>query len=178
MIKPWNPFLIGELAIQSFSEEQLNNGKVVIKGYVLPHKSKISDEIFRFAEGTKGWNEHQGFYIYRNERLLLAGDWLGLFRKEEHYKLVRIQVDIPNSLDGDWQIDIKKSVARPPLIYREQIKNYAVKVRAQGVEVYRHRGKTVKISTVRNLFHSGFIIKGEISGFIKLTEIIHYWNLL
>ncbi|HRV89016.1 MAG TPA: ATP-binding protein [Prolixibacteraceae bacterium] len=146
LIKPWNPFLIGELAIQSFSEEQLNNGKVVIKGYVLPHKSKISDEIFRFAEGTKGWNEHQGFYIYRNERLLLAGDWLGLFRKEEHYKLVRIQVDIPNSLDGDWQIDIKKSVARPPLIYREQIKNYAVKVRAQGVEVYRHRGKTVKIS--------------------------------
>lgn len=145
-LKPWNPFLIGELAIQSFSEEQLNNGKVVIKGYVLPHKSKISDEVFRFAEGTKGWNEHQGFYIYRNERLLLAGDWLGLFRKEEHYKLVRIQVDIPNSLDADWQIDIKKSVARPPLIYREQIKNYAAKVRAQGVEVYRHRGKTVKIS--------------------------------
>jgi hypothetical protein len=145
-IKPWNPFLIGEQATQSFSEEQLHNGKVIIKGFVLPHKSKLNDETFRIAEGTKGWNEHQGFYIYRNERLLLAGDWLGLFRKEEHYKLVRIQIDIPNSLDADWQIDIKKSVARPPLIYRDQIKNYATKVRAQGVEVYRHRGKTIKQS--------------------------------
>lgn len=145
-IKPWNPFLQGEQATQAFSEEQLHNGKVIIKGFVLPHKSKIDEEIYKYAEGTKGWNEHQGFYIYRNERLLLAGDWLGLFRKEEHYKLIRIQIDIPNSLDAEWQIDIKKSIARPPLIYKEQIKNYAVKVRAQGVEVYRHRGKTPKIN--------------------------------
>jgi hypothetical protein len=69
---------------------------------------------------------------------------LGLFRKEEHYKLIRIQIDLPNSLDADWQIDIKKSVARPPLIYKEQIRNYATKIRAQGVEVYRHRGKTIR----------------------------------
>lgn len=143
-INPWNPFLPTEQATQSFSEEQLHNGKVIIKGFVLPHKSKITEETYKYAEGTKGWNEHQGFYIYRNERLLLAGDWLGLFRKEEHYKLIRIQIDLPNSLDADWQIDIKKSVARPPLIYRDQIRNYATKVRAQGVEVYRHRGKTIK----------------------------------
>jgi hypothetical protein len=143
-IKPWNPFLITEQATQTFPEEPLHNGKVIIKGYVLPHKSKISEEKYRDAEGTKGWNEHQGFYIYRNERLLLAGDWLGMFRKEEHYKLIRIQIDLPNSLDAEWQIDIKKSVARPPLIYRDQIKAYALKVRAQGVEVYRHRGKTIQ----------------------------------
>lgn len=143
-INPWNPFLPTEQSTQSFSEEQLHNGKVIIKGFVLPHKSKINEETYKYAEGIKGWNEHQGFYIYRNERLLLAGDWLGLFRKEEHYKLIRIQIDLPNSLDADWQIDIKKSVARPPLIYRDQIKNYATKVRAQGVEVYRHRGKTIK----------------------------------
>lgn len=145
-IIPWNPFLPNESATQSFSEEQIHNGQVIIKGFVLPHKSKIDELIYKNAEGTKGWNEHQGFYIYRNERLLLAGDWLGLFRKEEHYKLIRIQIDLPNSLDADWQIDIKKSVARPPLIYRDQIKNYALKVRSQGVEVYRHRGKTIKQS--------------------------------
>ena len=143
-LNAWNPFLSMEKATQSFSEEQLQNGKVIMKGYVLPHKSKIDEETYKKAEGTKGWNEHQGFYIYRNERLLLAGDWLGLFKKEEHYKLIRIQIDLPNSLDAEWQIDIKKSIARPPLIYKDQIKNYAVKVRSQGVEVYRHRGKTIK----------------------------------
>ena len=143
-VKPWNPFLPDQSSTQPFSEEPLHNGKVILKGFVLPHKSKIDEETYKQAEGTKGWNEHQGFYIYRNERLLLAGDWLGLFRKEEHYKLIRIQIDLPNSLDADWQIDIKKSVARPPLIYKDQIKNYAMKVRSQGVEVYRHKGKTIK----------------------------------
>ena len=142
-IKSWNPFLIDEQATQSFPEEPLQNGKVILKGFVLPHKSKISEEKYKEAEGTKGWNEHQGFYIYRNERLLLAGDWLGMFRKEEHYKLTRIQIDLPNSLDADWQIDIKKSVARPPIMFRDQIRNYALKVRGQAVEVYRHKGKNV-----------------------------------
>ena len=140
----WNPFLQNEPTTQIFPKEIIQNGKVAIEGYVLPHKSKISEQQYKIAEGAKGWNEQQGFYIYRNERLLLAGDWLGLFRKEEHYKLTRIQIDLPNTLDAEWQIDIKKSVASPPLIFREQIKAYALKVRAQAVEVYRHKGKNVK----------------------------------
>lgn len=143
-IKPWNPFLINELATQSFPEETLHNGKVKIKGFVLPHQLKISETVYREAEGIRGWNEHQGFYIYRNERLLLSGDWLGMFRKEEHYKLIRIQIDLPNSLDSEWQIDIKKSVARPPLFYRDKIRAYALNVRSQGVEVYRHRGRSIQ----------------------------------
>ena len=35
-------------------------------------------------------------------------------------------------------------MARPPLIFKEQIKAYALKVRAQAVEVYRHKGKNIK----------------------------------
>ncbi len=144
LVEAWNPFLIHESATQGFPDEPLQNGKVTVKGYVLPHRSKISEEKYKNAEGPKGWNEQQGFYIYRNERLLLAGDWLGLFRKEEHYKLARIQVDIPNSLDAEWQIDIKKSVARPPLVLRDQLKAYAGQIRNQAVEVYRHKGKSVR----------------------------------
>ena len=144
IVEPWNPFLESEASTQPFPREPLQNGQIVIKGFVLPHKSKISEKLFRKAEGPNGWNAHQGFYIYRNERMLLAGDWLGMFRKEEHYKLARIQVDIPNTLDTEWQIDIKKSVARPPVSLRDQLKAYAVNVRSQAVEVYRHRGKNVK----------------------------------
>lgn len=143
-VNAWNPFLSNEKATQEFPPEKIQNGKVKIEGFVLPHKSKISDETYKNAEGLKGWNEQQGFYIYRNERLLLAGDWLGLFRKEEHYKLARIQIELPNTLDESWQIDIKKSIARPPLVFRDQIRAYALKVRQQAVEVYRHKGKNVK----------------------------------
>lgn len=90
------------------------------------------------AEGVNGWTNQQGFYIYRGKRLMLAGDWLGLFRKEEHYKLVRIQIDLPNKLDTDWQIDIKKSTARPPLVSREQIK----KIRSCSSQSWRRSFST------------------------------------
>ena len=137
-VKPWNPFLFSETT-QSFPDEFI--GEAVMKGYVLPHKSHLTEDIYKSAEGVNGWTNQQGFYVYRGKRLMLAGDWLGMFRKEEHYKLVRIQIDLPNNLDTDWQIDIKKSTARPPFVYREQIKKYALAVRNRGVEVFRHRGK-------------------------------------
>jgi hypothetical protein len=151
LVEAWNPFFADHPATQKFPEDPLHNNKVKLRGFVLPHKSKLSDPEFRKGEGPKGWNEHQGFYIYRNERLLLAGEWLGMFRKEEHYKLARIMVDLPNNLDAEWQIDIKKSVARPPLILRDQLKAYANKVRGQAVEVYRHKGKVLqrKYATVQ-----------------------------
>lgn len=138
-VKPWNPFLLTETATQPFPEEYI--GEAVMKGYVLPHKCHITEDIYKAAEGAHGWTDQQGFYVYRGKRLMLAGNWLGLFRKEEHYRLVRIQIDLPNKLDTDWQVDIKKSTARPPLACREQIKGYALAVRNRGVEVFRHRGK-------------------------------------
>lgn len=153
-IDAWNPFLLGEKGLQPFPDEPLSNGLVILKGFVLPHKSKISEETYKKAEGPKGWNEQQGFYIYRNERLLVAGDWLGMFRKEEHYKLARIQIDLPNSLDKEWQIDIKKSVARPPFGLKNQLRQIAGKVRSQAVEVYRHKGKILQRKYSSEEFHT------------------------
>lgn len=143
-VKAWDPFYIDKDATQPSPEDPLCNGKVKVRGFVLPHKSKLTEEEFRNAEGPRGWNEQQGFYIYRNERLLLAGDWLGMFRKEEHFKLARIRVDLPNTMDAEWQIDIKKSIARPPLVLRDILKAYASKVRAKAVEVYRHKGQVLQ----------------------------------
>lgn len=143
-IEPWNPFCITESKIQSQSLESLRGGGSV-KGYVLPHQNNFSSEAaYKKAEGINGWSGHQGFYVYRGKRLLLAGDWLGLFRKEEHYKLVRIQVDLPNTLDSEWQIDIKKSRAFPPASCKEQLEAYAKVLRGMGAEVYRHRGKILR----------------------------------
>jgi len=143
-IKAWDPFSRGENGIQPHPEEFLGKGNIYIRGYVLPHKSKLTEQSFRLASGPKGWNEQQGFYIYRNERLLVAGSWLGMFRKEEHYKLCRIMIDLPNTEDDKWQIDIKKSVARPPLKIQNQLKAYARNIRNHAVEVYRHKGKVLQ----------------------------------
>lgn len=96
-IDPWNPFCPKESKVQIMPSEQIGE-QVTVKGYILPHKNNFSSETaYRQAEGIFGFSAHQGFYVYRGDRLLLAGDWLGLFRKEEAYKLVRIQINLPNS---------------------------------------------------------------------------------
>lgn len=144
-INSWDPFMIGVDGLQSKPETRFEEGLIRIKGFVLPHRSKLSAEQYRYGKGPRdSWTSHQGFYVYRNRRLLVAGDWLSLFKREVHYDLCRIQIDLPNNFDNDWQIDIKKSIARPPSIYRDQIIALAKEVRNQAVEVYRHKGKVLK----------------------------------
>ena len=148
-ITPWDPFLTAEDATQDMGSESLGrDGGVVVNPYVLPHHSRLTAEQHRLVGGPAGWNAQQGFYVYRNRRLLLPGDWLGLeFRKEEHYKLARILVDLPNSSDDEWDIDVRKSRARPPLRFRDDLLRIARATRRRAVEVYRHRGKTVARSS-------------------------------
>ena len=143
-IIPWNPFCPNEPRVQTMPTDYIANG-VSVKGYVLPHRNNFSSEkAFKEAEGIYGFSAHQGFYVYRGNRLLLAGDWLGLLRKEESHKLVRIQIDLPNSIDSDWQIDIKKSKAYPPIVCRTSLASYAKKACGIGLEVYKHRGRILK----------------------------------
>lgn len=143
-VPPWDPFLSRSKARQVLAAEELplDGGIVTVQPVVLPHRSKLTAEEFELAGGERGWNSLQGFYVYRNKRLLVAGDWLNLgFQKEEHYKLARIQVDITNDMDALWQIDVRKSQAQPPGVLRHELRRIAKVTRARAVEVYRHRGK-------------------------------------
>jgi len=145
-VEPWNPFLSESAATQILPEEKFSwkENRLIIQPYVLPHQSKIDQKTFDRAAGINGWNAQQGFYVYRNERLLVAGDWLGLgFKQEEHCKLARIRVDLPNSMDDDWSIDVKKSRARPPAALKSDFKRIARLTRQTAVAIYRHRGKVI-----------------------------------
>jgi len=150
-IMPWDPYLKTEKATKVV-ERAIINEKIEVINYVLPLHSKIDRQVFENASGIKGWNSHQGFYIYRNNRLLLAGDWLGMYKQEEHYKLARIFVNIPNTVDVDnaWQLDIKKSVATPPPEVRVQLKKLADKARKEAVEVYRQIGEKRQRNNQKN----------------------------
>lgn len=145
-VKAWDPFLRGETATQPLPEETLCDGKIKAKAYILPHRSKIEPDIWDDGEGRGGWDALQGFYIYRNERLLLAADWLGFTRKKSHYKLARIMINLPNNVDDEWQIDIKKSRARPPVYLRQDLKAVARTAMTHAEQVFRHRGKEIQRS--------------------------------
>ena len=141
-LQPWDPFLETHPATQPFPEEPIKcaNGKITVKGFVLPHRDKLGDELADLAGGINKWNDQQGFYIYRNRRLLVPGDWLQMWVKDEHCKLARIRVDIPNTMDMEWHIDIRKSRAKPPANIMKRLKEIAETIRERAFEVYRYRG--------------------------------------
>lgn len=143
-VQPWDPFLTDNASTYSPGKENLpiHGHAVDVTPYVLPHKSKLEGDEHKRAAGIHGWNAHQGFYVYREDRLLVAGSWLGVGgMKEEHSKLARIALDIPVALDHMWQVDVRKSQVRPPASIVRDLERIgrATKIKAQ--EVYRFRGK-------------------------------------
>lgn len=143
-VHPWDPFLSEHSAKLPSESLQVRNGVVQVTPFVLPHYSRLSDEQHAAAAGPDGWNAHQGFYIYRCRRLIVPGTWLNLgLRKEEHYKLARIRVDLPNSTDVEWHLNVMKSHVSAPAYLRDDFRRIAAAVRRQAAEVYRFRGERV-----------------------------------
>lgn len=147
-VAPWDPFMTGHPAKpweSPVARISTPSGPVEAQCHVLPHKDKLSEEDFSKLGGPEGWTSQQGFYVYRNKRLLLAGGWLGLGRgrtwnREESHRLARIRVDIPNSADADWRIDVRKSAARPPLFVRSWLTGLAEDTREKARKVFAFRG--------------------------------------
>ncbi len=147
-VKPWDPFMTGHPA-KSWTPPRAKmpteSGHVVAYCHVLPHRDKLTNEEFERNAGPAGWTAQQGFYVYRNERLLVAGGWLGLgkpraWNREEAHRLARIQLDIPNTADADWKIDVRKSTARPPVSIRSWLIQLAENTRDHARRVFAFRG--------------------------------------
>lgn len=121
IIESRDPFLRKNHATQTLKEIDLkaDDYNIKVKPYILPHINKLSNDDIKKVGGREDLKNNQGFYIYRNRRLIIYGTWFRLYRKEELTKLARIMVDIPKELDYMWSIDIKKSNANLP----DSIKN-------------------------------------------------------
>ena len=143
-IQMWDPFMTDNPCTTRMPCESLyvNGYEVKVKPFILPHQSKLSVTEFTENAGLHGWNAQQGFYIYRNNRLIVAGDWLlpGM-EKLEQYRLARIRVDIGNETDGEWNIDVRKSTAIPPICIQKEMKRIATVAQRESSKIYRHRGK-------------------------------------
>jgi hypothetical protein len=142
-VVPQDPFLSNLKATQPLPEEvfDVEGQKVRVAPFILPHISKLSAESLRIAGGEEGLRRNQGFYIYRNRRLISWGSWFRLLRQEEITKLARVRVDIPNSLDHLWTLDVKKSAAFPPEVVRNRLKVIVERITEGSRRVYTYRGR-------------------------------------
>lgn len=119
-----DPFLISSIKKQTGRESIINvdGYKIKVIPHTLPNANTLTNEERALLGNPKSLHDDQGFYIYRNERLIIWGSWLHMGYKSELNKLARVQVDIPSSLDSMWLLDVKKSSAKIPDLIKDQIR--------------------------------------------------------
>ncbi len=141
-----DPFLSYHPATQRKKETPvyINGEKIVLKPFILPHLSKLSQDDLDRVGGKENLRTDQGFYVYRNKRLIIWGTWFRLERKDELNKLARVRVDIPNSLDYMWSIDIKKSTATLPDIIKKNMYSAVYDSVLSSETVHTYRGRKEK----------------------------------
>ena len=145
-----DPFFSSHSATQPLSKEKITiqpYGDMTVQPYILPHFSKLTRVEIAEMEGKEGANRNQGFYVYRNNRLIIHGTWFGLFKHGDLSDLVRVKVDIPNKMDKFWKISIDKNNAKLPASLKIRLKEILQPITSKSVRVYRNRGGVVnKIS--------------------------------
>ncbi|SKB73603.1 DNA mismatch repair enzyme (predicted ATPase) [Arthrobacter sp. 49Tsu3.1M3] len=141
-IEPADPFLRNNRATQSGHKEliRVDGGEITFRPYTLPFINKMSAKERAQAQLNGPLRDNQGFYIYRAKRLVIWGTWFRLVSRSELGKLARVQVDIPNTLDHLWALDIKKSAASPPPAIRQALRQVIDRIIQPSERAFRHKG--------------------------------------
>lgn len=145
-LEGFNPFGPDIPARQELPAEEIRiDGEVIsIQAFVLPHRNKVSREQYELYAGDGGYLHNQGFYVYRNRRLIVKATWFRLMKKEELNKLIRVRIDIPNSLDHMWGINVNKSQVTAPEIVRKQLRKIIDRISARGKRVFQRRATALR----------------------------------
>ena len=115
---------------------------------ILPRKDQFIDAEGRFdraahtqAGGPRGWNAGQGFYMYRLDRLIQGGGWSRLRAADEHSKTARIDVDLTQTSDDLFSLNVSKSRVLIPKAVKEETREYTAKIVRRAKESYgAHHG--------------------------------------
>jgi hypothetical protein len=139
----WDPFC--EDIVQPAQEQEVevkleddgdSIGKFMVRAFILPRKEEFPD--LESAARAKISNERQGFYIYRENRLIHDSDWMGMYTMEPHGSLLRVEFSFKSDLDDAFQVDIKKSRIALNSAMSAWVKDaFLPPVRRAADEVYR-----------------------------------------
>jgi hypothetical protein len=141
-VEPWDPFVRSEPGTQTLAPQFLDLPgvlqPVVVRPFILPREEDFSSAQARdSAAGPKRWNRQQGLYIYRRDRVVQSGGWSRLRAEDEHTKLARISLDIPEDAEPPFGINVSKSRVVLPEAIRPQLRAVVSAVAAAAQLVYR-----------------------------------------
>jgi hypothetical protein len=142
-VEPFDPFNPRHPATQHFPEEvcRVDGHKVRIQPFILPHHSKCTRTEYEKYAGEGGYLKNQGFYVYRNGRLIIHKTWFRMVKPSQLTQLARVRVDIPTSIDHLWKIDVRKASAQPPFAVKKKMKIIVERISGASGRVYTYKGK-------------------------------------
>lgn len=107
-VRPRNPFHYAESGLDGWPRtlacELPGVGPLALEAHIWPAGSTADG----FLLGSKKGVEFQGFYFYRNNRLIQAGGWNGAIKADQEADLVlaRVAVELP---PGGIEVNVQKS---------------------------------------------------------------------
>ena len=127
-VQPWDPFCLKEgnttilydepIGINISGNEEQDDIPLIIRAVLIPRRDEFSTK--EAGDEARVSNDMQGFYVYRENRLIHYGDWMGMFSREPHGTLLRVELSFGHDLDEAFHVDIKKS----RILLNEEIYNY------------------------------------------------------
>jgi hypothetical protein len=124
---------------------------ISVRAYITPNEDEV--ERHHSAEGPEAvrlardrislngrWNETQGLYFYRLDRLIKWGGWEGIFAMDEKTKLLRVAVDFDRKSDDFLQVNISKQEIKLPVTVSGYIRDIVKDPRAEARTRYRKTG--------------------------------------
>src|SRR3989338_1011087 len=158
-LKPWDPFARTEPETKELSpiKVKLNHegvsGKILLQPYILPTKEEFSSpDAFKHASGPANWNQQQGFYIYRADRMIQSGGWCGIRTRDEHTKLSRIELDFSPMLDNAFKINVAKMRVQLPIQVKDEVEKAIIPAVRLAREHYDGKKKSPSNSSAQSKY--------------------------
>lgn len=109
-VEPINPFAYIQTGMRGYPKTlwaTFDERKIPLQCHVWPGGS--DSQFFKLFGASV--ERYQGFYLYRNDRLLSAGGWGGVVDEKKRRKLARVSVDIEDHLDA-FSMSMEKTGVR------------------------------------------------------------------
>jgi len=113
LIAPWDPFCKEEPNTEIAAQDKIaveiegDDAFFEVAAYILPRREDFENK--EIAKKARITTDKQGIYVYRENRLIHHGGWLGMFVKDPHDSLLRVEFSFDSTLDDAFHVDIKKS---------------------------------------------------------------------
>lgn len=106
-VEPIDPFGYARSGVSDYPKTltaEFHGRSIPLACHIWPGGS--DSQFFKIAGAPV--ERYQGFYFYRNDRLLSAGGWGGVISESKRLKLARVAIDIEENLDG-FSMSVEKS---------------------------------------------------------------------